>query len=109
MSDVIWEQGTSAVSDDPADSVAGLQRDLAALSRVLLDIPQPTGARALSIALPDLPDVTPWEGAFSTSPGDTMRAYDLLDPYDAEPLPIAEPFVLEETYETAEPLAQTYE
>jgi hypothetical protein len=112
MSDLIWEQRSSATdADEPTDSVAGLQRDLAALSRVLLDIPQQSGARALAIAVPELPDVTPWEGAFSTSPGEAMRAIDLLDPYDVEPLPIAEPFVLEETYDVAQPLAlaETYE
>jgi hypothetical protein len=118
MSDLIWEQRSSATdADEPTDSVAGLQRDLAALSRVLLDIPQQTGARALTITLPELPDVTPWEGAFSTSPGEAMRAIDMLDPYDVEPLPIAEPFVLEDTYDVAQPLAlaesyetfQTYE
>ena len=112
MSDLIWEQRSSATdADEPADSVAELQRDLAALSRVLLDIPQQSGARALAIAVPELPDVTPWEGAFSTSPGEAMRAIDLLDPYDVEPLPIAEPFVLEDTYDVAEPLAlaETYQ
>ena len=108
MSDLIWEQSTDA-SDDPADSVADLQSDLAALNQVLLDLPQQAGKRAL--AVPGFEDITPWEGAFSTSPGEMMRAYDLLDPYEAEPSPIAEPFVLEETYDVAQPLAlaETYE
>ena len=108
MSDLIWEQSTGFRA--PADSVAELQRDLAALSRVLLDIPLQTGARTLTIAVPELPTSPPGR-APSTSPGEAMRAYDLLDPYEAELLSIAEPFVLEETYDVAAPLAlaETYQ
>lgn len=64
MTDVNWlEDGGDG------DDVAGLQRDMAAVTRVLLGIPEASTPRGFVLDLPDLPEASPWEGAFSSTAG----------------------------------------